>query len=191
VNVGYELLVGLVLGFSLTIPPGPMNAYIAAQSVRSLRRGIVSGLGAMSADAVLAVLVYLFSSALDLHAAVRGIYAIGCVVMAFFAVGVLRTRPSTTLPDVRDARTYSTALGLGVSNPFQILWWLTAGLAFAYLGGAVLFIGLFGAIATWIVVFPVAFHLGIRRWPAAERWVTLVSGAILLVFAAYFAVLAI
>ena len=32
-----DLGFGILLGFSLTIPPGPMNALIAARSVHSLR----------------------------------------------------------------------------------------------------------------------------------------------------------
>ncbi len=188
-NVGYELLFGLVLGFSLTIPPGPMNAFIASQAVRSLRRGILTGFGAMSADAFLALVVYALSELVDLHEYVRVIYLVGAVVMAYFGLRLLLARQRPSEQEFGDARIYTTALGLGVSNPFQILWWLTAGLAFAYFGGAVIFLGLFGAIAIWIVVFPWALRRGVERFPAFERWVTYVSAGILLVFAAYFAIL--
>ncbi|MGI0130612.1 MAG: lysine transporter LysE, partial [Thermoplasmata archaeon] len=77
------------------------------------------------------------------------------------------------------------------SNPFQIVWWLTAGLAFAYLGGLVLFVALFAAIALWVLAFPSALHLGTRRRPGAARAVVYVSAVILFAFAAYFLVLAV
>ena len=189
-SYGYEVVIGLALGFSLTIPPGPMNALIASRSVRSLRLGILTGLGAMSADALLGAAVYLLSSAVDLHSVVREIYALGAVVMAYFGYRLLRASGTASTESSSEAHAYSTALGLGLSNPFQILWWLTAGLAFAYLGGLVLFLGLFGAIAIWIVLFPWGLRRGAERFPSFERAVTLVSAVILIGFAGYFAFLA-
>ncbi len=189
-NVAYEAGVGMLLGFSLTIPPGPMNALIASQSVRSFRGGVVTGLGAMSADAVLAAVVFVLSAAVDLTAYLRAVYALGCAVMGYFGYRLLAPHPRAEAADLGTVRTYSTALAIGVSNPFQILWWLTAGLAFAYLGGLVLFLGLFGAIAVWIVLFPYALSVGAKRSPSLERWVTLGSGAIMVGFAAYFGYLA-
>ncbi len=189
-SAGYEIGVGLLLGFSLTVAPGPMNALIASQSVRSWRAGFVTGLGAMSADAVLGGLVFALSAIVDFAAYLRWVYVLGCGVMAFMGYRLLVRRRVGSAPDHGPVRTYSTALAFGVSNPFQILWWLTAGLAFAYLGGLVLFAGLFGAILVWIVGFPYAVAAGARGSPRAEQWVTVGSGAILLAFAAYFAYLA-
>jgi threonine/homoserine/homoserine lactone efflux protein len=191
VAFAYAFALGLLLGFSLTIPPGPMNALIASQSVASIRRGVITGLGAMSADLVLGVAVYLLETHVDLHDFVRWVYAIGCGVMAFLGYRLIAHRPVEAEAGTGGLRTYSAALALGISNPFQILWWLTAGLAFAYLGGLVLFVGLFGAIAVWIIAFPWAIHAGVRHHPRAGRLVTWVSGGILVAFSVYFAVLAV
>jgi threonine/homoserine/homoserine lactone efflux protein len=185
-----ELAFGLALGFSLTISPGPMNALIASISVRSPRAGFITGLGAMTADLVLGALVYTLRTVVDLDAYLRAIYVLGAVAMAFFAyrVWVGRRTPPTAPPET--LRTFSQALALGLSNPVQIVWWFTAGLAFAYLGGAVLFVGIFAAILLWIVVFPSVIYRGSRRYPAMGRWVSIVSIAILVAFAAYFVYLA-
>ena len=67
----FDLGLGLLLGFSLTIPPGPMNAYIASQSVRSFREGVTAGLGAMSADLALGILIYGLHSEVDLTSGLR------------------------------------------------------------------------------------------------------------------------
>ena len=190
-NDAYEVVLGLALGFSLTIPPGPMNALIASRAVRSLRQGILTGLGAMSSDAVLGAAIFALSSGVDLHSVVREIYVLGAVVMGYFGIRPLLARGRPAATEVGDARTYSTALGVGLSNPFQILWWLTAGLGFAYLGGLALFVGLFGAIAVWIVVFPWGLRRGAERSPSFESAVTIVSGGIMIVFAVYFAYLAV
>jgi threonine/homoserine/homoserine lactone efflux protein len=51
-----SLFSGLFLGYSLGVPPGPMNALIAAWSLRSFRHGFAVGAGAMSADLPLMLL---------------------------------------------------------------------------------------------------------------------------------------
>ncbi len=186
-----SLLFGLVLGFSLTIPPGPMNALIAAVSARSARGGIVTGFGAMCADLVLGGLVFGLDSVVNLAPIVRAVYAVGAAVMVYFGVRLLRSSAEAPLGAEVTVRTFTRALALGLSNPFHIVWWITAGLAFAYLGGPVLLLGLFGAIAIWIVAFPLAVHSGARRYPRLQRAIGYVSAAILLGFAVYFAVLAI
>lgn len=183
---------GLLLGFSLAAPPGPMNALIAGESAVGLRRGVLTGLGAMSADAVLGVAVYASRSVVDLAAFLPEVYVVGAGVLAYFGYRSLRfpSGPSGP-PGARGLRTYAAAFVLGLSNPFQILWWLTAGLAFAYLGGLPLFVGLFGAILLWVVAFPYAVHTGARREPRVARGVALASAGILIGFAVYVAVLAV
>jgi len=190
VELAFALVFGLALGFSLTIPPGPMNALIASQTVRSLRAGIVTGLGAMSADLVLGVLVYALRSVVDLGSVVRWVYLVGAVAMTFLAIRLLRPRRSAETPPTEALRTYSQGVFVGVTNPVQIVWWLTAGLAFAYLGGYVLFLGLFAAIAIWVVTFPYALHLGTRGRPRVGEAVVIGSAILLLGFAGYFVYLA-
>jgi threonine/homoserine/homoserine lactone efflux protein len=189
-DVAYAIVFGLALGFSLTIPPGPMNALIAAQTVRSLRAGIITGLGAMSADLILAILVYSLRSEIPFGSVVRWVYVIGAAVMVFLAVRLLLRPRSTEATPESGTRTYSQGVLVGVSNPFQIVWWFTAGLAFAYLGGFVLFVALFAAVAIWVVTFPYALHFGTRQRPEVARAVVYVSCAILFAFAVYFVVLA-
>ncbi len=181
------MLAGLALGFSLTIPPGPMNALIAHRAVRSFPAGVATGLGAMTADALLGAFVYGVRAEVDLGRWVRPVEAIGAVVLALMAVRLFQDRPAPDRPAASGPRVYSEALLVGVTNPFQILWWLTAGLAFAYVGGLLLFVGLFGAIAVWVVVFPYVLWAGARndaRIPGAVAWV---SAALLVGFAGYFA----
>jgi len=189
-SVLFDLAFGLVLGFSLTIPPGPMNAFIVAHSVRSFRSGVTAGLGAMSADLVLGGVVYALRSVVDLSTEVRWVYLLGAAVMVYFGAGLLRPPKDLSPAEVAGVRTYTSALSLGLSNPFQILWWLTAGLAFAYFGGWVLFVGLFGAIAVWIVVFPWAVHLGAGQRPRLGRALVVASAILMFGFAGYFLFLA-
>jgi threonine/homoserine/homoserine lactone efflux protein len=183
-----SLVFGAVLGVSLAVPPGPMNAWIAALAVRSYRAGVLTGLGAMTADALLGTTVYVAERFVNLHEVVRFVYLLGAAVMGYIGARLLR-RPAAAEPETADQRTYLRALGIGLSNPFQVIWWLTAGLAFAYLGGGVLLLGLFGAIVAWVFGFPWAIRAGARRHEAFVPAVRLVSAAILIAFAGYFVVL--
>jgi len=186
----FDLGFGLLLGFSLTIPPGPMNAFMASQSVRAFRDGVLAGSGAMTADLVLGVLVFLLHTGVDLTSFLRWIFLLGAAVMIYLGVGIFRRAAKGEEPTVTGLGVYTKALGLGVSNPFQIVWWLTVGLAFAYLGGWVLFVGLFGAIAVWIVAFPWLVHTGTERRPRVARAVVLLSSLLIFAVAAYFLYLA-
>jgi threonine/homoserine/homoserine lactone efflux protein len=167
-----------------------MNALIAFQSVRSLRSGIITGLGAMTADLVLGALIFALRSEIDRGGVFRWVYLIGAMVMVFLGLQLLRRRAEAQTRTVSGIRTYPQAVLVGITNPFQIFWWLTAGLAFAYLGGIVLLAGLFAAIAMWVIAFPYAIHLGTRRRPDLARAVAYVSSAMMFVFAAYFVLLA-
>ncbi len=48
--------IGLVYGFSLAIPPGPMNALIANRSLSTYREGFFTGLGALTTDFIFMML---------------------------------------------------------------------------------------------------------------------------------------
>lgn len=182
---------GIVLGLSLCVPPGPMNALIAARSSVSWRAGTATGLGALTADAILGVIVFSFQSSVDLSAFIRPIYALGSVVMVVLAVIILRSREAGVARPAAPWAAYSQGVLTGLSNPFQIIWWLTAGIAFAYVGGAPLFAGLFAAIVLWVTLFPWAIRSGTERYPSIEPWVRYISVGLMLVFAGYFAYLAV
>jgi len=187
VNELYFVLAGLGLGFSLTVPPGPMNALIASRTMRSLRAGITTGLGAMSADAVLGAIVYVVRVSVDFGPWVRWIDGVGAVVLSGMAYRLLREHRAEERRPATDVRVFTEALVVGVTNPFQILWWVTAGLAFAYVGGALLLVGLFAAIAVWVVVFPYVLSVGVRRDARVPRLVSLASTLLLGAFAVYLA----
>ncbi|MFZ0698578.1 MAG: LysE family transporter [Thermoplasmata archaeon] len=189
-NVAAPILLGIALGISLAAPPGPMTAFIASLSVDSWKRGFLAGMGALSADGVLASIVFGLSTVVDLGAYVRYVYVLGAAVMIGFGVLVLRSRHGAA-PVARPGwHVYLQGFGLGLSNPFQILWWLSAGLAFAYAGGALLFAGLFGAIVVYVLAFTYLLRTGVGRYPAARRWIVLGSAMLIFAFAGYFVFLA-
>ncbi len=204
------VLVGIVFGLALAVPPGPMNAIIAEQSVtRGFRAGFTAGLGAMVADIVF------FGFALVGVAAVvertTGIetllYLLGGLLMLWFAVDAVQNVVSRDFEAVgtTDATGFQKALVLGLTNPFQLGFWLTVGVALvqpgqldiaSYVpvvteltvqtGGITLLAGFFGGIVLWITGYPATLVVVGARVERFEPAVAVVSAALLAGFGVVF-----
>lgn len=182
---------GIVYGFSLAAPPGPVNAVIASRSLASYSRGFLVGAGAMSADLVLMLLTYTF------YTLIRGMplypfHAAGAFFMTYLAIGLLRrSRPGDPPRDGPRGGLvshYILGFGMGIVNPYQILWWLSAGLSFMGIFGIPAVAGLFTSIAVWISTFPLAVRAGaLKLGSVFETAVRIFSLVVLLAFAAIFA----
>lgn len=182
---------GLWLGYSLAVPPGPMNALIAAWALRSFRHGFAVGAGAMSADFILMIITLLLYSALRTLG--QGVFApfllLGGAFFLYLAYKIGKSPP----PERRGAnpgsplRGYLMGLSLGLVNPYQVGWWLTSGLSSIHQFGVEWAAGLFFAILTWITGFPAAVRAG---WELNKRatWLAIkvFSVATLLAFGVYF-----
>jgi len=154
---------GYIYGFSLAAPPGPMNALIANRSLNSFKEGFITGLGAMMADFIFMILT-LMAFSLMKNLPLVPFYFIGSFYMLYLAIRIY-TSKSDELNNVsnkklRGSSTFLTSLALGISNPYQILWWLTAGLSFMALFGVIAVAGLFSAILSWIILFPASIRMG-------------------------------
>ena len=199
---------GVAFGVALAAPPGPMNAIIAEESVlRGWRSGFFAGLGAMTADAVFFVLalfgvVSVVQRLPTLRAAMVGI---GGLLMLYFACGAYADASSGFTGDgeVHDDRGFRKAFVLALTNPYQVVFWLTlgvgllepgtldvfapvpyvgdalAGLFVVRTGSPALLVGFFGGIALWIVGFPAALVGTGRRVDAFAPAVAYASAAVL------------
>jgi len=194
--------VGVVFGLALAAPPGPMNAIIAEESVlRGWLAGFKAGLGAMSADFCFFLLSLLGVVAVieDLPT-LRGVMVgVGGLLMLYFAYGAAHDVQATLAPDTTatgESKGFRKAFVLALTNPYQILFWLTVGVGLLqdgthdllaetpYLGNALagtlvvqtgsaaLLVGLFGGIVVWIVGFPAALVAAGQR---VDRFTPLVA----------------
>ena len=178
------LFAGALFGLALAAPPGPMNAVIAEESVlRGWRAGFTAGLGAMVADlCFLALSLAGVVTIVESMSKLRGVlFAIGGVLMLYFGVDAARSVRATLTPDEdpdSKSKGFRRAFVLALTNPYQILFWLTvgvglltpgthdllaetqyvgnrlAGLLVVETGSPTLLVGFFGGIVCWIVGFP-------------------------------------
>lgn len=182
----YSLVAGIAIGLSLAVPPGPMNALIAAESVkRSYVSGIRLGMGAMTADGIFLLITLIGVTVFFTGDMVKLIVsAAGGIILAYMAIGILKNfnKPLEEGDGGAVARPYLTGLTVGLTNPAQILWWITAGAALITNFNAAGIVGFFIGIAFWVSSFSLTLHFAQKK----ARWVypaiTLLSGLILLAF---------
>jgi len=207
---------GAVFGLALAAPPGPMNAIIAEESVlRGWLAGLAAGLGAMTADAIFLVLAYLGAvRAVETVPELRNVMVgIGGILLLYFAYGAARDATADwTEADVIDSRGFWKALVLALTNPYQIVFWLTVGVGLLepgtvdvlsytpYVGDTLtnvvvvetgspaLILGFFAGIAIWVTGFPASLVLAGRRVDRFAPVVAYVSAILLAGFGVWFLV---
>ncbi|WP_368409292.1 LysE family translocator [Halomarina litorea] len=199
-----------MFGLALAAPPGPMNAIIAEESVvRGWDAGVRAGFGAMLADfcfflgALFGVVAFV-----QRYPLVRGaMVGVGGVLMLYFGYGAARELESGFRAEGADGKGFRKAFVLAITNPYQVVFWLTGGVALlapgtvdvleplsgaladllvVRTGSPALLVGLFGGIAVWVVGFPAALVAAERRMDALAPVVAGVSAVVLGGFGVYF-----
>lgn len=179
------ILSGILLGLSLAAPPGPVNAIIALEGARRPVRGTLVGLGAMTSDAIFLIVVLYLGSLIPPWFR-RPMFLLGGIVMLYFALGVLRAKQVEEREKLGHGP-YLKGLAMGITNPYQIGWWATAGLSSISLFGPMFALGFFLGIGIWIIVFPLVIRKGASL--GGDRVLLLIrifSFIVLLAFSAYF-----
>lgn len=216
VSTFVSLVAGVAFGLALAAPPGPMNAVIAEESVlRGWGAGFRAGLGAATADACFFVLAVVGAVAFVRRSAlVTGLMVgVGGILMLYFAYGAVDgAREQFT--DVEAAldessRGFRKAFVLALTNPYQIVFWLTvgvgllepgtldaleplsaglAGLLVVETGSPALLVGLFAGIGVWITGFPAALVGARRRMDRLAPTVAGISAVVLAGFGVFYLV---
>ncbi len=172
-----EYLSGIALGLSLTAPPGPVNSIISVESIRSRIHGSSVGLGAMTADFIFFLIVYSVGRFIP-KILLDSLYIAGSLVMFYFAYSVFR--PSKKIHTGRG--NYIVGLTVGITNPFQIIWWMTAGLFLILRFSIFSVAGLFTGIVLWIILFPFFIN---RYAKNMEKYIRIFSSIVLAAFGIY------
>jgi threonine/homoserine/homoserine lactone efflux protein len=160
----------------------------------------------MSADACFFVLALLgvVTVVRDVPVVQQALFGFGGLLMLYFAYGAASDASAAFggeaaadgASDVHGggSKGFRKAFVLALTNPYQILWWLTAGVglldpgtfALDVLGGLtistgspVIVVGFFGGIAVWITGFPAALVTVGRRVDAFAPVVAYLSAVVL------------
>lgn len=180
---------GIALGLSLAAPPGPINAIMAAQAISSSRlNGFLVGLGAMTSDATFLVITYTLSGLLILNETARGALSmVSFCLMLFLAYLTWRASRRIDLTTKKSVHIpYLTGLTVGLTNPFQLSWWMSAGLSLISSIGLIIIIGFFTGILIWITSFPSVLNWAGKGRLWVYRAVIYLSIGLLLAFAVWF-----
>lgn len=152
-EVIYFILFGYLLGLSLAAPPGPVNATIANESMKSKLHGTSVGAGAMTADFIFFLIVFQLKRYLD-PTILKILYFAGGVYLLYLSIGILRSK----MPSKNVTGNYIIGLTMGLTNPFQITWWVTVGIFMLNQLSIFSAVGFFLGIITWITLFPVGIN---------------------------------
>ncbi len=169
---------GVLLGLSMAAPPGPVNAMILKESMKSKLHGSSVGFGAMTADFIFFLVVYFIRGDIP-PLALRFLYLVGGLLLLFLAYLTLKSSPSVK---TSVSGNYFTGLIMGLTNPYQISWWVTIGIYMIDSLGALSALGFFSGIALWVLAFPYFSNLYVKRY---VKYVNFVSFVILASFGAY------
>jgi len=193
------LLQGLVLGFSIAAPVGPVGVLCIRRSMaRGFRSGLVSGLGAASADAVYGTIA---AAGLTLVAdfLVRQQLWLGLLGGGFLLYLGVKTFVSKPADDAAKQESesasgdYISTLLLTLSNPMTIFSFaaIFSGMSAQTLpvfrfSAFLLVLGVFlGSASWWLILSGSVGLLRSRVTPALLGWVNRISGLVIIGFAIF------
>jgi threonine/homoserine/homoserine lactone efflux protein len=190
------LLSGVALGFSIAAPPGPVLA-MAAQQVasRSWLAGWLVLLGATVADAIFFALTF-YGVTTFVSPALRGfLFVVGGALMLYLALSTVRnarglkagetlSRPSRWATSGRSP--FVMGLSVGLTNPFQLGWWVAIGAGMVAEYGTSIAVGFFAGILLWTVIFSALVDAGVARYERLAPVIAFASAAIMAGFGLWF-----
>ncbi len=194
-DIGF-LLKGLIIGFSIAAPVGPIGVLCIRRTLAEGRAsGFFSGLGAATADAVygsIAGLGLTFISNFMINQQVL-LRLIGGMFLCYMGIKTFLNRPAEQAISFNRnslVNAYASTFSLTLTNPMTILSFaaIFAGLGLAstsgnYVSAGVLVSGVFIGSALWWLIL--SFSIGLFRTkfnPDRLRWVNKISGIIILGF---------
>lgn len=191
-DIGF-LLRGLIIGFSIAAPVGPIGVLCMRRTLAEGRAsGLVSGLGAATADAIYACiagfgLTFISRILISQQGWLR---LVGGAFLCYLGLKTFLARPAEQPAAAKGnglVGAYASTLFLTLTNPMTILSFaaIFAGLGVAsasgnYLSAGVLVLGVFIGSALWWLIL--SGGVGVFRTkfsPHMLRWVNRISGVII------------
>ena len=190
------LLRGLIIGFSIAAPVGPIGVLCIRRTLTEGRlSGLVSGLGAATADSIYACiagfgLVFISNFLVSQQFWLR---LIGGAFLCYLGIKTLLAKPAEQEPSVKGngiIGNYASTFFLTLTNPMTIISFMAifAGLGLAstssnYMSAGILVLGVFMGSALWWLFL--CGGIGLFREKFNRRglnWVNKISGIIIMGF---------
>ncbi len=192
------LIKGVILGLSIAAPVGPIGVLCIRRTLAQGQLvGLVSGLGAATADVVYGCLAGLgLTLVSDVLVKQQGwLRLVGGLFLIYLGVKTFLTRPAEKAAQAQGRGllgAYGSTLALTLTNPMTILSFVAilagAGVGQGggdYLSAGVFVLGVFIGSALWWLTLSTGVGLFRHRFtPQAMQWVNRISGAIILLFGA-------
>jgi threonine/homoserine/homoserine lactone efflux protein len=178
---------GIVLGFSIAAPPGPVNAAAAYQVTRSWFAGWSTLLGATTADGIFFLLTYFGFTALIASGELRELlFVVGGLFMLYLAFTTLGRAKTEPRQEKKTGKPYVLGLTIGLSNPFQLAWWIAVGVGMISTFGLSIVFGFFTGIIAWTLLFSSLLRRGVSRYREVYPYLVYASASILGAFGVWF-----
>lgn len=191
---------GLIIGFSIAAPVGPIGVLCIRRTLaEGWASGLVSGLGAASADAIYGCIAGFGLTFISGFLVSQQVWLrlVGGIFLCYLGIRTLLSKPgandAAATPRTGLGGAYLSIFALTLTNPITILSFAAvfAGLGVAetggdYLSASLLVLGVFAGSALWWLFLSVTVAVFRTRFtPGAMRWVNRLSGAIILGFGLY------
>jgi threonine/homoserine/homoserine lactone efflux protein len=190
---------GLVIGLSIAAPVGPIGVLCIRRTLaQGQGYGLVSGLGAATADAVYGCvaglgLTFISSFLVNQQMWLR---LVGGAFLCYLGIKTLLAKPADEAAEARGTGllgAYGSTFFLTLTNPLTILSFaaIFAGLGIAETGGsyasaATLVLGVFAGSALWWLLLSGSVSLFRRKFtPQALVWVNRISGLVVVGFGVF------
>lgn len=187
---------GLLLGFAIAAPVGPIGLLCIQRTLnRGRLAGLVSGLGAATADAIYGMIAGFGLTLISTFLVEQQVWLriIGGLFLLYLGVQTFLTLPATEAAKLQQtglASAYASTLVLTLTNPMTILSFVTifAGLGLVNQGGdygtaTSLVLGVFcGSAAWWLLLSSGVSLLRDKMSRPVLRWINRGAGVVIIGF---------
>ena len=192
------LLKGLIIGFSIAVPVGPIGVLCIQRTLLKGRAsGLATGMGAATADAMYGFLAAFGLTFLTQFLIDQKLWLqiIGALFLIYLGITIFRQKPAHKAKTAKQHNNlwldYLTTVGLTITNPMTILSFVAifAGLGLAntsgnYLSASILVLGVFlGSACWWLILSNGVMMLGKKLNQKILTYANKLSGVIILIFA--------
>ena len=192
------LVQGLLIGFSIAAPVGPIGVLCIRRSLADgARMGLLTGLGAATADAIYgAIAAFGLTAISSLLVEQRFLLGLlGGLFLCYLGIRTFLAKPASdaaTAPRAGALMAYGSTLVLTLTNPMTILSFAAIFVGFGvgsakdYNAAAVMVAGVFvGSALWWLLLSSVVGLVRTRMTTALLQWVNRGSGVIIVAFGIY------